>query len=106
MIPEIETLSSQAIALLQQLITIPSLSREEEKTGNVIEYFLIGKGVQIHRKLNNVWAYNKHFDPAKPTILLNSHHDTVKPNKGYTRDPFEAKIEGDKLYGLGSKDAG
>jgi acetylornithine deacetylase len=103
---DIETLSRQAIQLLLQLIAIPSFSRDEERTADAIEQFLIGKGVQIHRKLNNVWAFNKHFDPEKPTILLNSHHDTVKPNPGYTRDPFEAKIEDGKLYGLGSNDAG
>jgi len=56
--------------------------------------------------LFNIWAWNKHFDASKPTILLNSHHDTVKPNSGYTRDPFDAKIEDGKLYGLGSNDAG
>jgi acetylornithine deacetylase len=49
---------------------------------------------------------NRHYDPAKPTVLLNSHHDTVRPNAGYTRDPFEAAIEDGKLYGLGSNDAG
>jgi acetylornithine deacetylase len=103
---DIETLYRQAIALLQQLIAIPSFSREEERTADAIEQFLISEGVKIHRKLNNVWAFNKYFDPAKPTILLNSHHDTVKPNPGYTRDPFEAKIEDRKLYGLGSNDAG
>jgi acetylornithine deacetylase len=54
-------------------------------------------GVKTHRKLNNIWAWNKHFDAAKPTILLNSHHDTVKPNSGYTRDPYDAKIEDGKL---------
>jgi len=63
-------------------------------------------GIKTHRKLNNIWARNEHFDASKPTILLNSHHDTVKPNSGYTRDPFDAKIEDGKLYGLGSNDAG
>jgi len=106
MIPDIENLSAQAIHLLQQLIAIPSFSREEGRTADVIEQFLIENGVKIHRKLNNVWAFNRYFDPAKPTILLNSHHDTVKPNTSYTRDPFDAKIEDGKLYGLGSNDAG
>jgi acetylornithine deacetylase len=64
------------------------------------------RGVRTHRKLNNVWAYNLHFDATKPTILLNSHHDTVKANLGYTRDPHLPSVEGDKLYGLGSNDAG
>lgn len=103
---DIQTLAEQAISLLQQLITIPSFSREEDKTADAIQEFMLQRGITMHRKLNNLWAWNKHFDPAKPTILLNSHHDTVKPNSGYTRDPFEAKIEDGKLYGLGSNDAG
>ncbi len=103
---DIQTLSEEAIGLLQQLIRIPSFSREEDKTADAIQEFMQQRGIKMHRKLNNLWAWNKHFDPAKPTILLNSHHDTVKPNSGYTRDPFEAKIEDGRLYGLGSNDAG
>ena len=103
---DVNTLYQQAVELLQQLIIIPSFSREEDKTADLLEQFLQGKGVETHRKKNNIWAWNKHFDPSKPTILLNSHHDTVKPNTGYTRDPFDAKIEDGKLYGLGSNDAG
>jgi acetylornithine deacetylase len=103
---EVNTLYTQAVELLQQLISIPSFSREESSTADLIEKFLSNKGVKTHRKLNNIWAWNKHFDAARPTILLNSHHDTVKPNSGYTRDPFDAKIEDGKLYGLGSNDAG
>ncbi|MBS1524061.1 MAG: M20 family metallo-hydrolase [Bacteroidetes bacterium] len=97
---------AEAVSLLQQLISIPSFSREEGKTADLLERFLKDKGIETHRKMNNIWAWNRYFDPAKPTILLNSHHDTVKPNSGYTRDPFEAKIEDGKLYGLGSNDAG
>jgi len=100
------TLFEQAVALLQQLISIQSFSKEEDKTADLIENFLKEHGITTHRKLNNIWAWNKHFDAAKPTILLNSHHDTVKPNSGYTRDPYDAKIEDGKLYGLGSNDAG
>ena len=92
--------------MLQELIAIPSFSREEVRTADLIERFLQERGVKTHRKLNNRWAQNKYFDTSKPTILLNSHHDTVKPNSGYTRDPFDAKIEDGKLYGLGSNDAG
>jgi acetylornithine deacetylase len=103
---ETNTLYKEAADLLQQLISIPSYSREEDKTADLLERYLKGKGVETHRKKNNIWAWNKHFDQSKPTILLNSHHDTVKPNTGYTRDPFDAKIEDGKLYGLGSNDAG
>lgn len=103
---DIDTLFQQVFQLLQQLITIPSFSKEEHRTADLIELFLRENGIETHRKVNNVWAWNKHFDAGKPTILLNSHHDTVKPNSDYTRDPFDAKMEQDKLYGLGSNDAG
>ncbi len=101
-----EHLPSIAIGLLQQLISIPSFSKEEEKTANLLMGFFKHHGMEAMRKGNNVWSKNKFFDPIKPTILLNSHHDTVKPNPGYTRDPFWADLEDGKLYGLGSNDAG
>src|ERR1700754_3103632 len=103
---ETSNLFQLAVTLLQQLISIPSFSKEEDRTADLINEFLQSHGVTTHRKLNNIWAWNKHFDPAKPTILLNSHHDTVKPNSGYTRDPYDAAIEDGKLFGLGSNDAG
>lgn len=102
----IEKLIKESLELLRNLIRTQSFSKEEDKTANFIAEFLEERGVKIHRKMNNVWAYNQHFDPTKPTLLLNSHHDTVKPNSGYTRDPYDAAIEDDKLFGLGSNDAG
>lgn len=95
------------IEFLQNLVKTPSFSRDEAATAAIIESFLSAQGVrEIHRDGNNVWAFNRSFDPAKPTILLNSHHDTVKPNSGYTFDPFSAHIANGLLYGLGSNDAG
>ena len=99
-------LFDDSLNLLRKLISIPSLSREEENTASAIERFLEDHGVKTHRLINNVWAFNEHFDAKKPTILLNSHHDTVKPNPGYSRDPFAADIIDGKLFGLGSNDAG
>lgn len=91
--------------MLKQLIATPSFSKEEDKTAELIERYLQLNGVTAHRFLNNVWATNQYFDERKPTLLLNSHHDTVKPNKAYTLDPF-SPIEADgKLFGLGSNDA-
>jgi Acetylornithine deacetylase/Succinyl-diaminopimelate desuccinylase and related deacylases len=95
-----------AIELLKSLISIPSFSKEEDRSADLIQQWLGKQGVAAERHLNNIWAKNKHFKSGKPTILLNSHHDTVKPNKGYSRDPFEATIIDDKLFGLGSNDAG
>ncbi len=95
-----------AIDLLKKLIATPSFSKEEDKTASLIDQFLQSKNVSTERFLNNVWAKNKYFDKAKPTIFLNSHHDTVKPNKGYTLDPFSPIEKENKLFGLGSNDAG
>lgn len=101
-----EILKQEAIILLQDLIRLSSFSKEEWQTASEITRFLAAKGIQVTRVGNNVLALNKFYDAAKPTILLNSHHDTVKPNSNYTRDPFEPALEDGKLYGLGSNDAG
>lgn len=106
MTDKIENFTKESIQLLKSLISTPSFSREEDKTAVIIRNFLDKNQIAYSTKANNTWCYNKFFDPKKPTILLNSHHDTVKPNPGYTRDPFTPDIEGDKLFGLGSNDAG
>jgi acetylornithine deacetylase len=95
-----------ATTLLKQLIATPSYSREEDKTALLLEQFLTDQDIPFERKKNNIWAFNRHFDPAKPTLLLNSHHDTVKPNPSWTLDPFEPLVADGKLFGLGSNDAG
>jgi len=97
---------SSIIDLLAKLIATPSFSKQENQTADLIADFLMNKGFQVERHLNNVWVKSPDFQDNKPTILLNSHHDTVKPNAGYTRNPFEPSVEEEKLYGLGSNDAG
>ena len=99
-------LTQKAIDLLKELISIQSFSSEEDKTADAIENWFKSFNIPFKRHINNVYAVNKHFDESKPTLLLNSHHDTVKPNSAYTRDPFNPHIEDGKLYGLGSNDAG
>ena len=99
-------LTDKAIALLKELISIPSFSSEEDKTADAIENWFKHFNIPFKRHLNNVYATNKHFEKSKPTLLLNSHHDTVKPNSAYTKDPFHPHIEDGKLFGLGSNDAG
>ena len=103
---ELNILYTNAVNLLKQLIATPSLSKEEDKTAEIIQLFLESKNITTHKYLNNIWSKNKFFDESKPTILLNSHHDTVKPNKAYTLNPFEAVEQDGKLFGLGSNDAG
>lgn len=102
----IAQLSADAIGLLTQLIQTPSFSREEAGTADIIAAFLTQASISTQRQGNNVWATSRHFDPEKPTILLNSHHDTVKPGVAWTYPPFSAVLEGDRLTGLGSNDAG
>lgn len=102
----LEKLTEHAISLLKKLIETQSFSSEEEQTATLLETWFIDNNIKFNRTKNNVWAVNKYFEKGKPTLLLNSHHDTVKPNSGYTKDPFKAIVENGKLYGLGSNDAG
>ena len=98
--------TAEAVELLQALIATPSLSRDEARTGDLLFAFLAEHGAAPERLHNNVWARAEGFDPARPTLLLNSHHDTVRPAASYTRNPFAPVIEEGCLYGLGSNDAG
>jgi acetylornithine deacetylase len=106
MTEEIKIINREAINLLKELIALPSYSKEEWQTAGAISRYLAEKGVATSRVGNNVFCTNHHFDPLKPSILLNSHHDTVMPNAGYTKDPLYPVIEEGKLFGLGSNDAG
>jgi len=103
---DVSILQVDAIGLLKQLISTPSFSKEEDNSSALIKTFLEIHEVKTEQYLYNIWAKNKYFDTNKPTILLNSHHDTVKPNKGYTLDPFAAIEKDQKIFGLGSNDAG
>jgi acetylornithine deacetylase len=98
-------LAGKAISLLKQLIAHPSLSREEDKTAGLIFDFLKSEGASPERKNNNVWVKSV-ISESLPTILLNSHHDTVKPSASWTLDPFQPIEKDGKLFGLGSNDAG
>ena len=96
----------EAVDLLKLMITSPSFSREETNVADLVEKHINKYGLTPQRKGNNIWIISPNFNPQKPTILLNSHIDTVKPVSGWTKDPFEPTIEDDVLYGLGSNDAG
>jgi acetylornithine deacetylase len=103
---EIQCLATDAIQLLKQLLATPSFSREEAGTADLLMQFLAQHGIPAQRQGNNVWATSKTWDATRPTLLLNSHHDTVKPGPSWAYPPFAATLEGDKLTGLGSNDAG
>jgi len=97
---------SDPIALLSELIAIESFSREEKNVADFLERYLEERGYVVSRSGNNIWLMSPGFDTSRPTILLNSHIDTVKPVAGWVRHPFTPIIENEKLYGLGSNDAG
>ncbi len=98
--------AQEAISLLRSMIQVKTFSGEEGPTADLIAAHLEAKGIATTRLHNNIIARNQQWDDSKPTIILNSHHDTVKINHGWTRDPFGAEIDGDNLYGRGSNDAG
>ena len=98
--------AQDAIGLLEQMIATPSVSRSEDKVADLVFAFLHDRNIDVHRHYNNVWAMCRHYDQSKKTLLLNSHLDTVKPSSAYTLDPFQPLSKGDRLYGLGSNDAG
>ena len=102
----LEELTKNAIDLLKKLIETESFSTQESKTASLIEDWFKTYNIDFKRSKNNVWAVNKYFKKEKPTLLLNSHHDTVYPNSAYTKDPLNAHVVDGRLYGLGSNDAG
>ncbi len=99
-------LKKEAIELLKKLIKTQSLSGEEQGTAKHIADWFVKYHIPFETSVHNVWAVNKHYDASKPTILLNSHHDTVRANKGYTNNPLDPFVKDGKLFGLGSNDAG
>ena len=103
---DIPYMTTEAVSLLKSLISIPSISREETQAADFLQNYIEMAGMQTGRKGNNVWCFSPMFDLKKPTILLNSHIDTVKPVNGWRKDPFTPREENGKLYGLGSNDAG
>lgn len=103
---EITEYAKEALVLLKNMICIPSFSREEDKVADWLQRYIELQGYTANRLGNNVWLMAPGFDPNRRTLLLNSHIDTVKPVQGWTHDPFRPIPEGNKLYGLGSNDAG
>ena len=104
---DLTTRTAEAVGLLQSLIAIPSVSRDEQRAADCLQQYIELQGMETGRRGNNVWCLSPMFDLRKPTLLLNSHIDTVKPVSGWRHDPFRPVLEANgKLYGLGSNDAG
>lgn len=95
-----------AIELLERLIATPSFSQEEGDTARLLDDFFAAHGHTTEALGHNRWLRTAGYDPGRPTVLLNSHHDTVRPVEGWQRDPFQPTREDGRLYGMGSNDAG
>ena len=96
----------EQLELLKRLIATPSTTGSEQEVSAILKADMERHGYMPECIGLNLLCYGHSYDPAKPTILLNSHMDTVKPVAGWTRDPFTPTIENGRLYGLGSNDDG
>ncbi|MDR1403105.1 MAG: M20 family metallo-hydrolase [Tannerellaceae bacterium] len=96
----------EIVDILKGMISRPSFSRDEKEVADYLQGVWQQDGRPVYRKGNNLWIIAPDFDVRKPNLLLNSHIDTVKPVEGWTKDPFTPEEEEERLYGLGSNDAG
>lgn len=97
--------TTQAVDLLRRLIAIPRISRQEAASADLLQSYMLDRGLDVHRHGNNLWSIQPPV-PGRPTLLLNAHIDTVRPVAAWTRDPHSPDLEGDVLYGIGSNDDG
>ncbi len=101
-----ETQTEKAIELLKQMIATPSTSGNEKEVSDIVLSFLKNEGYHPEQIGNNIVAKSNDYADGRPTLMLNSHIDTVKPAQGWETDPYTPTVNGDKLFGLGSNDAG
>ena len=99
-------MTNDVLEWLKQLVAIPRTSRNETDAADFLFALMQELGLEPQRHKNNIWCVRPGYDAARPTLLLNAHIDTVKPNPAWTRDPFTPTLEGDVLYGLGTNDDG
>ena len=100
------TTIADTVVLLRKIVSISSLSKMEDEVANYLADYLYSKGIKVERIKNNIVAYNQHYNAEYPTLMLNSHLDTVAPSQDYTFDPLSPDIQEDRVLGLGSNDAG
>ena len=103
---DLQTAYLQSVILLEKMIAIPSVSREETLVSDMLQEYLNSTGLTVHRSDNNLWLIDPYYDAERPTLLLNAHIDTVRPVSSWTRDPFSPDIVDGTLYGLGANDCG
>ena len=103
---KLNILTSEAVALLKEMVAIPSPSFREDAVCAHISDWMTSKGVQHVRIGNNLVAEHV-VDPSLPTLMLCAHIDTVEPCEGYSFDPYNPEnCPEDMVQGLGSNDDG
>ena len=103
---QLDHITAEALQLLQSLVAIPSVSRDETAAADFLFDYLEQRGANPQRHYNNIWCEQPLPKGDRPTLLLNAHIDTVKPAATWQHNPFVPTLEGDRLYGLGSNDCG
>ncbi len=96
--------SPAEIALLHDLVAIPSVSGDEEVIARHVETTVREWGLDVVRDAAGVRVEVRAGKPG-PTLALVSHLDVVPPGQGWTRDPWTPVVEDGRLYGRGSSDA-
>jgi acetylornithine deacetylase len=96
--------SLDPVELLRALVRLQRPSGHEEAARDLVAGALRDGGVEPRLRGRNVLA---EVGPAdRPALLLNSHLDTVRAGAGWTRDPRDPGEDPDRVWGLGSNDAG
>jgi acetylornithine deacetylase len=113
MLPEREVL-----ALHRAITAIRSVSGEERELADFLAGWWQRRGIAPQRLGNSLLLIapaggeaaatetrRPRTLPAAPLLLLDTHLDTVPPVPGWSRDPWDTRPVGDRIYGLGANDA-
>jgi acetylornithine deacetylase/succinyl-diaminopimelate desuccinylase-like protein len=94
---------SKIAEMLIRAVEIPSISGDEMKLAAYIQECLqqaeIEAEIDRHGNVVAVWDAG-----PGPTLVLNTHMDTVPADGSWTHPPFSATRIGNRLYGLGTAD--
>jgi len=98
---------SEALALAQEIVRLPSVSGDEEAVAAAVEaeMRLLGYDAVRRDDLGSVVGVVRGAHPGD-TVLIDGHMDTVPPGEvaSWTHAPHSGDIEGGRLWGRGAVD--
>ncbi len=115
----IEARRDELIALTQALIRIPTLNPPGENYRAICDMLktrltargfacelVRAEGAPGDSERYPRWNLVARHEGARPgdCVHFNSHHDVVEVGHGWTRDPFGAELDGDRIFGRGACD--